>query len=86
MTIAVGSEYVLKVNENPTTGFTWNVPDQVVAASKDLFTIEKTYTQASTKSCLGCTGVGGFATFKIKAIAPGSATFTINHARPWEKD
>ena len=86
LTIPVGTTYTLKVKENPTTGYTWNISDETKAAFEKFFTVEKTYVQSKDPDCVGCTGVGGQASFTITAVAPGTATFAMTENRPWEKD
>jgi predicted secreted protein len=85
VTIPLGHTYSFEYPANPTTGFTWNISDDVKAAFAPYFTVTSTYlTQPS--DCQDCTGSGGVTHFTITAVAPGTALFTATYNRPWEKN
>ena len=84
--IPVGTTYHFKVPENPTTGYTWNIKDEVKEDFEKYFTVTKTFIRSSDEACENCTGAGGMAVFEITAVNPGTANFQIEEKRPWEND
>lgn len=76
----VGSEIVLSLPSNHTTGYRW----QVV---KEFHDDVLNYTGNSYKEPqTGLAGQGGIETWSFRAVGKGQRQFTVNYLRPWEKD
>ncbi|MEN6327175.1 MAG: protease inhibitor I42 family protein [Syntrophomonas sp.] len=79
LTLKEGESFVLSLEGNPTTGYTWNLAD-----SRDdqiLSLVDQGY-QSSTASKM--VGQGGKNYWKFKALKAGSTEIKLNYARPWE--
>jgi inhibitor of cysteine peptidase len=74
-----GDLIVIRLGENPTTGYRWTIDksdDAIIA----LQTTD--YTQAPSTGV----GGGGQRTFTFKAIKPGAAKIALKLSREWEGD
>ena len=78
--LRVGQTLTIQLPSNPTTGFSWTLPEKPV-----LLAVEKNEYVASTAKN-GMAGVGGTQAFSFAAKDVGSATITLNYRRPWEND
>lgn len=63
---------------NPTTGCSWQV-----SQSKELFTVESSYSSDETEA--PSVGAGGTETFVLTAKEPGTCEVTFSYVRPWEE-
>ncbi len=72
----VGEEFTLVLEENPTTGYTW----EAVLDPAYLEQVSSDYSKSST----GLIGGGGSRTFKFKAIKQGISAFALVLKRSWE--
>ncbi len=80
LTLKEGESFVLSLDGNPTTGYTWNLSD-----SRDdqmLALIDQGYQSSSTASNM--VGQGGRNYWKFKALKAGSTEIKLYYARPWE--
>ncbi len=77
--VQVGQAIVVRLPENPTTGFEWAV------RGMDSATLSLQSTSYSPESAESA-GRGGVRTFEIKARAPGRAPLLLELRRPWEPD
>jgi len=75
-TIHKGDIYTVKLNENPSTGYTWHVicSDGLEELSEKLI--------PSTSHLLGAAGIREI---KFQAIKKGKQTIKAKYKRPWEK-
>jgi inhibitor of cysteine peptidase len=79
--LAQGDSITLKLESNPTTGYGWQLTDDM-----DGTVIILTSTEfKQSKKDEGLVGSGGYEYFYIKSIAPGSTDIILNYARPWEE-
>ena len=74
--VGVGQEVVLRLGENRTTGYRWqlSVPPEGLAVEDDSF----------TAGVPAAPGAGGVRTFRLRATAPGSHRVTAALRRSWE--
>ena len=82
-----GEAFYFKVEENPSTGYTWIIDTN--GCPRDVLTIEEDYMAGDEEDEDGeqMSGVGG--ELYVSLIATGSNTscvFQAVHARPWEFD
>lgn len=75
VTLPAGSEITISLDENPTTGFSWNVTSSV-----GLDYVNDTYIAPET----GLVGAGGVHVWEYLAAEEGSAEFSAIYKRPWE--
>ncbi|KAF5087098.1 protease inhibitor I42 family protein [Methanoculleus horonobensis] len=77
-TVAVpaGSEITISLDENPTTGYEWNV-----TSSTGLEYVNDTYIAPETE----LVGAGGVHVWQYLAAEPGSAEFSAIYKRSWEE-
>lgn len=76
-----GDEFVLKLPENPTTGYRWKIETEpnlqfVVAQTKDEFQTQNTK----------LVGAGGKRIISFRTTNRGSVKLKAFHERPWEKN
>lgn len=72
----VGSRITITLDENPTTGYRWNV-----TSSAGLQYVNETFIAPETE----VVGAGGVHQWQYVAAEPGSAEFTAIYRRPWEE-
>lgn len=77
VTLPAGSEIAIRLDENPTTGFSWNV-----TSSAGLEYVNDTYIAPETE-LVGAGG--GVHVWQYLAAEPGAAEFTAIYKRPWEE-
>jgi inhibitor of cysteine peptidase len=75
--IAANTRFMVQLNENPTTGFSWNA-----STSPGLTVLSSEYTQNANPA--GMTGVGGVHSWVLLASGTGTQTFNASYRRPWE--
>lgn len=74
----VGSQIVITIPSNQTTGFKWGLGNKPGAAVK---LVGSAYAAPSN----GLAGQGGMESWTFRAVAPGSAAVSMEYARTWEK-
>jgi len=77
LTMNLSQTVLVSLNENPTTGFEWNVTN-----STGLEIVNSTYTTDEAPE--GMVGVGGVHTWILKAVEVGNQTFDAVYKRSWE--
>lgn len=80
--VPAGSEFIIAVAGNATTGYEWNFVADTAAASVAL--LEKRYEPEEVGS--GFAGQGGIYLFRFRARQPGEARLHFENRRPWERD
>lgn len=74
-TLALGAQFMVKLNENPTTGYSWNV-----SVSDGLNITNDTYIPPTS----GLIGAGGVHTWSMLATKTGLQEFSGIYMQPWE--
>lgn len=75
--VNVGSEIKLTLDENPTTGYTWNM------TITGLTVLDNAYVPSDTSGTM--VGSGGTHVWYLKANEEGTATISGIYMREWEK-
>ena len=75
-TVTAGSEITISLEENPTTGYEWNV-----TSSTGLEYVNDTYIAPET----GLVGAGGVHVWEYIAAEEGAGEFSAIYKRPWEE-
>ncbi len=76
-----GEKYVITLEENPTTGYNW----QIFLCDLRVFNIlENKFIPPESKN--GMVGVPGMRRVVIEGTAPGKGELEMIYVRPWEKD
>jgi inhibitor of cysteine peptidase len=78
VTVHKGSTITVRLQENPTTGFTWNL-----SVSPGLLVVSDSYIPSDTTGKL--IGSGGTHVWDISAQSAGAQTVTGVYMRPWEQ-
>ncbi|HYY58305.1 MAG TPA: protease inhibitor I42 family protein [Pyrinomonadaceae bacterium] len=76
--LSVGETFLIRLNENRTTGFRWELKSKGAPACELADSVE---TESS-----GRVGEGGVHAWKFQAAKQGEATIKLQYHRPWEKD
>ena len=84
LNIAVGESFVIRLNENPTTGYVWAVNGQ----NESLVLQSSDYVADAVPNDTGkiLVGGGGKRSFSFVAQKSGTAILKLKHWRPWEGD
>jgi len=78
--IGVNQKFVIALDSNPTTGYSWQESyDETM-----LELVEKTY-KMGEEAEEGAVGAGGVEHFQFKALKTGEAEITMVYKRPWEE-
>ena len=77
VSVDVGEQIVVHLEENPTTGYRW----QVVRANGILEPVGDSYEPASPTRV----GSGGHREFRFRATAAGSAAIELRHLQEWDE-
>lgn len=80
--LSVGERFVIRLNENPTTGYMWAVDGQtelLLLQGSDYVT-----DAPSTPHGVVLGGVGGKRSFTFSAQKSGTVTLKLRHWRSWE--
>lgn len=70
-----GTVFTVRLNENPTTGYTWNA-----TATAGLTVLNSTYIGSNS----GLMGAGGVHEWTIQATGTGAQQFNATYERSWE--
>ena len=73
-------ELVIRLESNPTTGYSWTVQEIDTAVLQQIGDVE--YETAET----GLVGSGGWESCRFEAVAAGQTTLELVYRRPWEED
>jgi inhibitor of cysteine peptidase len=74
--VAAGSEFIIQLRENPTTGYRWHIQEMNESAFE---VIDDDFRPAS-----GAVGAGGRRRWLIRAKHPGDFRVAIENKRSWE--
>jgi inhibitor of cysteine peptidase len=80
--LKVGDRFDLTLDENATTGYSWEIVDGLDGVLKQLGDPEF-HTERSDKHKVG---VGGSVTYHFEAVGEGASTLKLVYHRRWEKD
>ena len=72
----------IKLESNPTTGYQWNLSDDINFEIISL--VSSKYTQTPGNEDL--VGAGGYETFTFKTISSGETSITLTYNRLWEDE
>jgi inhibitor of cysteine peptidase len=75
-----GQFFVIALDSNPTTGFSWSL-DPTPPPSVVVLVTSRYQPPAPVRP-----GAGGTQRLTFHAVGPGQTTITLNYARPWERD
>ncbi|RXE56698.1 hypothetical protein ABH15_00495 [Methanoculleus taiwanensis] len=75
-TVPVGSNITIQLDENPTTGYEWNV-----TSSEGLVSISDEFIPPSGQ----LVGAGGLRVWEYGAVENGTGEFAAVYKRPWEE-
>ena len=81
ITVKAGEQFVIQLDENPTTGYQWTVAisdESIVKLDKD------DYQQQSAGSNI--VGAGGTRVLTFKGLKQGTVTLTLTNERSFEKN
>ena len=80
ITVSAGETFLIKLEGNPTTGYTWEAQDLDTTILEQ---VSETEFESSNPSLIGA---GGTLTLTFKALKPGVTTLTLVYHRSWETD
>lgn len=75
ITISEGSSIKISLDENPTTGYSWNE-----TVTSGLAVVDSSYISSNSSMV----GAGGVREWTVKAAGKGMQQFTAINKRPWE--
>lgn len=78
--VAVGKEFSITLESNPTTGYHWELAGQLAEAVVKL--VGNEYKGPETKLI----GAGGKEVWTFSAVGKGETIIKMKYVRPWEKD
>jgi inhibitor of cysteine peptidase len=78
VTITEGTELIVKLTSNPSTGFSWTQP--IVGTTAVLTQTDSKYVTPDGKAV----GAAGTQVSSFKASAKGTSTVKMDYSRPWE--
>ena len=79
VTVQVGDIIIIKLKENPTTGYSW----QMKFTNTDVIEVQENKYIAPNTNLVGA---GGERKCLLKALKTGTATIEGEYLRPWEKN
>jgi inhibitor of cysteine peptidase len=80
ISVKVGQEFIIALNENPTTGYSW----QKEFDASFLELVGDKYEPSAEAKKPGIVGAGGTRNFQFKALKTGETKVTLVYKRPWE--
>ncbi|MEI6708929.1 MAG: protease inhibitor I42 family protein [Methylococcales bacterium] len=85
LTVSVGDSFVIRLNENPTTGYVWaiDVQTELLVLQRSDYVSDA---QPNTHGAVHIVGGGGKRSFTFVAPKSGVATLKLKHWRSWEGD
>ena len=78
--VAVGKEFAIVLESNPTTGYRWQIAGQL--AEDIIKPVGNEYRGPKTM----LVGAGGIEVWTFRATGKGDAEIGMEYVRPWEKD
>ena len=83
--VCIGEHFVVKAEENPSTGFTWLVLDEELEYHGLLGVVKSGESRyEASSSAKGMVGVPGTRYLEIQALTAGEGVLHIILGRPWE--
>jgi len=79
ITVSKGQAFIVRLDSNPTTGFTWMLKDDAAPEGLELLGCKYTRTAVSPRVI----GSGGVDSFAFRAQRSGSVKLELQHVRPW---
>jgi len=79
--IGTNQEFVIALDSNPTTGYSW----QASYDESILELVGKSY-ELGKEAKQGAVGAGGVEYFQFKALKAGKTEITLVYKRPWEEE
>jgi len=76
---SVNGEFVIALDSNPSTGYSWNV-----SYDASMLSLEKEEYNPSEKE-VGLVGAGGTQYYQFKALKAGSTEVNLTYQRTWEE-
>lgn len=76
-----GNIFILKLNENPSTGYSWQL-----SLSSGLKLLSDNYYSSQSSGPRPIVGAGGYHLWIIQAKSKGSQQVEATYKRPWEQD
>ena len=88
-----GEEFSIKLDENPTTGFSWHYTienENVISMILDEYKINSTDSTTAQNTTItdtdpGAVGTGGVHTWNFRAVNKGTTSITFQYLRAWDK-
>ena len=80
--VEAGEEFIVTLESNPTTGYSWQIVEMDQAMLNQRGDVE--FQQGSDSD--GLVGAGGAETFRFVAVSPGETILTLGYFRPWEDE
>ena len=80
--LPVGQVIELRLKENPTTGFRWQIRSDGAPACR----ITEDFMQPATKDGPSVPGQGGTHVWRIEGVQIGACEMALSYARGWEAD
>jgi inhibitor of cysteine peptidase len=81
ITAKVGSEFVIALESNPTTGYDWEESHDAA-----MLTLVNDRYETGQKAKEGLVGAGGTHYFTYKALKSGKTEITLIYKRSWEEE
>ena len=78
--LAVGQMVELRLKENPTTGFRWQIGRDGTPACR----ITDDFTEPANKDSLPAPGQGGTHIWRIEGVQAGVCNMALTYGRAWE--
>ena len=79
ISVSVDEEFLVALDSNPTTGYSWEVSYDDTLLSLD-------YEEYSSEKCEGLVGAGGTQYFAFKALKAGETKIETVYKRSWEDE
>ena len=80
----VGDEIIIDLEENPTTGYSWQY--YITEGAQSIFHISDNYKQDEEATKLGLLGAGGIHRFVFSCRKEDKVIITFDYLRPWEDE
>jgi len=78
ITTKVGETFTITLDANPTTGYKWQLSDNLTESIVKL--VKSEYVAPETDMV----GAGGKEVWTFKGVKPGETTINLEYVRPWE--
>jgi len=83
--VHVGEKFAIRLHENPTTGYRWQVKDGLNALPSEVHLVDSSYQKPATNPGeRPKIGAGGIRQFVFEVRHGGDGFVVLEYARPWE--